>query len=156
MRTRLFAAALVICAVASTGQMNDAAYSKAHPTASVTTCEWSANHGFLICDQLIQSADGPRNDLSIYTWNEKSADSPSSAFRATIQSLARRNSRSIATSGPTRVTTGTPNTSTSARQPNSRPPTPSSVAPNIRKTARSLDSEGPGQRHAREIAPLRL
>lgn len=54
------------------GEMNDTPYSKAHPARSATNCDWSANHGFMICDQLIESSDGLRNDLSIYTYNEKS------------------------------------------------------------------------------------
>lgn len=55
----------------ATGEMKDTAYSKARPSISENTCNWSANHGFLICDQIIQSASGLRNDLSIYTYNEQ-------------------------------------------------------------------------------------
>jgi hypothetical protein len=53
------------------GEMKDTPYSKARPSLSENTCEWSTNRGFLICDQIIQSASGPRNDLSIYTYNAK-------------------------------------------------------------------------------------
>jgi hypothetical protein len=49
-------------------------YSKAGPTDSTSDCDWSANRGFLICDQLIHSAHGLQNDLSIYTYNEKSGE----------------------------------------------------------------------------------
>jgi hypothetical protein len=38
---------------------------------SEITCNWAANHGFLICDQIIHLPDGDRNDLSIYTYSEK-------------------------------------------------------------------------------------
>ena len=38
---------------------------------SEMTCNWAANHGFLICDQIIHAPDGDRNDLSIYTYSEK-------------------------------------------------------------------------------------
>jgi hypothetical protein len=55
----------------TTGEMKDTAYSKARSSVSESTCNWSANHGFLICDQIIESASGPRNDLSIYTYNEQ-------------------------------------------------------------------------------------
>ena len=55
----------------ASGEMKDTAYSKARPSVSENTCDWSANRGFLICDQIIQSASGPKNDLSIYTYNDK-------------------------------------------------------------------------------------
>jgi hypothetical protein len=55
----------------TSGEMKDTAYSKARLSISENTCDWSANRGFLICDQIIQSASGPGNDLSIYTYNEK-------------------------------------------------------------------------------------
>src|SRR5271169_3247744 len=38
---------------------------------SEMTCNWAANHGFLICDQIVHLPDGDRNDLSIYTYSEK-------------------------------------------------------------------------------------
>jgi hypothetical protein len=55
----------------TTGEMKNTAYSKARPSSSENTCDWSANRGFPICDQIIRSASGPTNDLSIYTYNEK-------------------------------------------------------------------------------------
>jgi hypothetical protein len=55
-----------------TGEMKDSAYSKAMKLGSdETICSWSANHGFLICDQLIHAPDGMLNQLSLYTYNEK-------------------------------------------------------------------------------------
>jgi hypothetical protein len=58
----------------TTGEMKDTPYSKASAPASITDCNWSANRGFLICDQRIQTAAGVRNDLSIYTYNEKNRE----------------------------------------------------------------------------------
>lgn len=53
------------------GEMKGTAYSEARLSVSENSCDWSANRGFLICDQIIQSPSGPSNDLSIYTYNEK-------------------------------------------------------------------------------------
>ncbi len=55
----------------STGAMRDTAFSKAGNNSAQTTCSWSFNHGFLICDQLVQTPAGPENDLSAYTYDEK-------------------------------------------------------------------------------------
>jgi hypothetical protein len=55
----------------ASGAMKDTAYSKAGPGSSRFTCAWAPNHGFLVCDQLIDLADGVANSLTIYTYNEK-------------------------------------------------------------------------------------
>ena len=39
--------------------------------SSDLTCNWSANHGFLLCDQIIHLPDGTQNDFSVYTYSEK-------------------------------------------------------------------------------------
>jgi hypothetical protein len=54
------------------GELKDAATGK--PTIKLSsdiTCNWSTNHGFLICDQIIHLPDGTQNDFSIYTYSEK-------------------------------------------------------------------------------------
>ena len=53
------------------GTSKDSAYSKAGPNSAQTNCNWSPNHGFLVCDQIVHLPDGvTQNDLSIYTYNE--------------------------------------------------------------------------------------
>ena len=55
----------------SEGEMKDSAYSKAQPNiTSEFTCQWSPNHGFMVCDQEVRSPNGINNDLSIYTFDE--------------------------------------------------------------------------------------
>ncbi len=49
-----------------TGQSKDTAYSKAGTTEAETNCAWSANGGFLVCDQKVPTGE----DLSIYSYNE--------------------------------------------------------------------------------------
>jgi|SRR5579872_6196852 len=51
------------------GESKDTPYSKAGPSGAETNCNWSPNHGFLICDQMVRNGEG--NDLSIYTYDEK-------------------------------------------------------------------------------------
>lgn len=55
----------------SKGEMRDTTFSKAGSNSATTTCAWSLNHGYLTCDQLVQTPDGPENDFSVYTYNEK-------------------------------------------------------------------------------------
>lgn len=52
------------------GEMVNSAYSQAGKNSGVTTCNWSPNHGFLVCDQTVQLPGGTQNDLSLYTYNE--------------------------------------------------------------------------------------
>ena len=54
------------------GELKDTATGK--PTIKLSsdiTCDWSANHGFLVCDQIIHLPDGTQNDFSVYTYSEK-------------------------------------------------------------------------------------
>jgi hypothetical protein len=53
------------------GDMKSTPYTKAASNTSHLTCSWALNHGFMICDQVVQTADGPTNDLSVYTYNDK-------------------------------------------------------------------------------------
>jgi hypothetical protein len=52
-------------------QAKDTPYSRARSISSETTCAWSANHGYMICDQLINDAGVISNELSIYTYSER-------------------------------------------------------------------------------------
>ena len=55
----------------SKGVSHDTAYSKAGNNSAETRCNWSPNHGFLVCDQTVHPPDGgTQNDLSIYTYND--------------------------------------------------------------------------------------
>lgn len=55
------------------GAAKDTAYSKAGNSSATTNCNWSPNHGYLVCDQTVHTPEGTtQNDLSIYTYNEKS------------------------------------------------------------------------------------
>jgi hypothetical protein len=40
------------------------------PPSAVTTCQWSANGKFLVCDQLVTNKGLVTNNLSIYSYNE--------------------------------------------------------------------------------------
>jgi len=51
------------------GKSLDTPYSKAGTNSAETNCSWSANHGYLVCDQTVHISDGTSNDLSIYTYN---------------------------------------------------------------------------------------
>jgi hypothetical protein len=53
------------------GQFVDSAYSKAAKVGGVTTCAWSPNHVFLVCDQDVTFAGTPMRDLSIYVFDPK-------------------------------------------------------------------------------------
>jgi hypothetical protein len=56
----------------TTGEMKDTPFSKARTKShDEMTCDWTPRHGFLVCDQMIHTPAGTRNDLSIYTYNEK-------------------------------------------------------------------------------------
>ena len=52
----------------ASGELKDKAETK---VSAEMSCNWAANHGFLICDQMIHTPDGVQNDLSIYTYSEK-------------------------------------------------------------------------------------
>ena len=56
----------------TTGEMKETPYSKARKKSDdEMTCQWMPNHGFLICDQILYRPEGTKNELSIYTYNEK-------------------------------------------------------------------------------------
>ena len=50
------------------GQFVDSDFSKANKSSGVTTCIWSPDHIFVICDQDIDFGGTPMRDLSIYTF----------------------------------------------------------------------------------------
>lgn len=54
------------------GQFADTDYSKANKASAVTTCAWSPDHIFVICDQDINFGGQPMHDLSIYASDAKS------------------------------------------------------------------------------------
>src|SRR5437764_1983246 len=53
------------------GHLVDSAYSKAAKVSGVTTCAWSPNHVFLVCDQDVTFNGAPMRDLSIYVFDPK-------------------------------------------------------------------------------------
>jgi hypothetical protein len=55
----------------STGQFVDSAYSSANKASAVTTCAWSPDHIFLVCDQNINFGGTSLRDLSIYSFAPK-------------------------------------------------------------------------------------
>jgi hypothetical protein len=55
------------------GQFVDSAYSSANKASAVTTCAWSPDHVFVICDQDINFGGTPMRDLSIYAFAPKTS-----------------------------------------------------------------------------------
>jgi hypothetical protein len=53
------------------GQFVDSDYSKATKASGTTTCAWSPDHIFVICDQDIMFGGTPMRDLSIYAFDAK-------------------------------------------------------------------------------------
>jgi hypothetical protein len=53
------------------GQFVDSDFSKANKSSAVTTCVWSPDRIFVICDQDINFGGTPMRDLSIYTFAPK-------------------------------------------------------------------------------------
>ena len=53
------------------GQFVDSDFSKANKTSAVTTCAWSPDHIFVVCDQDINFGGTPMRDLSIYAFATK-------------------------------------------------------------------------------------
>jgi hypothetical protein len=53
------------------GESMDSAFSSAGKLSSDMTCAWSPYHGYMMCDQLIDSPNGKMNSLSVYTYSEK-------------------------------------------------------------------------------------
>jgi hypothetical protein len=50
------------------GQFVESGFSKANKSSAVTTCVWSPDHIFVICDQDINLGGTPMRDLSIYAF----------------------------------------------------------------------------------------
>lgn len=55
-----------------TGQFVDSDYSKANKASATTTCAWSPDHIFVVCDQDVNFGGTPMRDLSIYSFDAKS------------------------------------------------------------------------------------
>lgn len=51
------------------GQSKLTAYSRDAALSSETSCAWAPNHGYLVCDQMVQRPDGKHNSLSVYTYD---------------------------------------------------------------------------------------
>jgi hypothetical protein len=54
----------------SQGTFVDGPYSKAGPATATTTCAWSNNHVFMICQQSVQMNGVNDDDLGIYTYDQ--------------------------------------------------------------------------------------
>jgi hypothetical protein len=52
------------------GDSMDSAFSSAGKLSSDMTCAWSPNHGYMLCDQLIDASNGKMNSLSVYTYSD--------------------------------------------------------------------------------------
>jgi hypothetical protein len=59
-------------------------------TTAVTSCRWSENGRFLICDQMVSEATGVSNDLSIYSY-----DSASNSYFLSLVGIAKTDAYSI-------------------------------------------------------------
>ncbi len=53
------------------GQFVDSDYSKANKASATTTCAWSPDHVFVVCDQDINFGGTPMRDLSVYAFDKK-------------------------------------------------------------------------------------
>ncbi|HET6275950.1 MAG TPA: hypothetical protein VFE16_08500 [Candidatus Cybelea sp.] len=53
----------------STGTFVDTPYQKAGTATATTTCAWSNDHGFMICQQSVMMNGTPDSDLGIYTYD---------------------------------------------------------------------------------------
>lgn len=66
----------------SEGKTLETAYSHTKQTSSKTSCNWSGNGNFLICDQTNKGTDGAtHNQLTIYAYNEKDGNYTYSSFQ---------------------------------------------------------------------------
>ncbi|HEV7179506.1 MAG TPA: hypothetical protein VGN11_06520 [Candidatus Baltobacteraceae bacterium] len=52
------------------GTFVDSAYSQAGTANAVTTCAWSENHVFVICQQRVVMNGKPSSDVSVYAYDE--------------------------------------------------------------------------------------
>jgi hypothetical protein len=55
------------------GKTVDSDYSKAGKANGVSTCAWSPDHVYVVCDQNIEADDGPLLLLSIYAFDPKTS-----------------------------------------------------------------------------------
>ena len=55
------------------GKMLDTDYSKATTVTGVSTCGWSPDHVFMICDQSIMEDGKPSRDLSVYVFDNENS-----------------------------------------------------------------------------------
>jgi hypothetical protein len=55
----------------SQGQFQATPYSKAGAANAKTTCAWSDDHLFMICQQQVTTASGPDDDVSVYSYDDK-------------------------------------------------------------------------------------
>lgn len=51
------------------GTLVDSDYSKAMKVGGVTTCAWSPDHIFVVCDQAVKANDKPGRELSLYGYD---------------------------------------------------------------------------------------
>jgi hypothetical protein len=56
----------------SSGTFVDSAYSKAGSATATTTCAWSADRYFLLCQQTVLMNAKPMRDIAIYTYDDAS------------------------------------------------------------------------------------
>lgn len=54
----------------SSGTFVDSAYSKAGSATATTTCAWSADRYFLLCQQTVLMNAKPTHDIAIYTYDD--------------------------------------------------------------------------------------
>jgi Protein of unknown function (DUF1579) len=66
----------------SEGKDYETVYGHARQITSKTSCNWSANGGFLICDQINQDSTGTsHNQLTVYAYNKKDGTYTYSTFQ---------------------------------------------------------------------------
>jgi hypothetical protein len=54
----------------SRGTFVDTPYSKAHSAAGTTTCAWSDDHTFMICQQRVTQYGDVETDVAVYTYDD--------------------------------------------------------------------------------------
>lgn len=73
----------------SSGTFVDSAYSKVGTATATTTCAWSADRYFLICQQSVMMGAKATHDVAIYTYDD-AAHAYKFTMPASIASAARR------------------------------------------------------------------
>lgn len=79
------------------GSMVNTEFSKAMTVSGVTTCAWSPDHVFVICDQAVKANDKPGRQLSLYGYDLDAASFTSTASLRQKPRRARPSWRSAAT-----------------------------------------------------------